>query len=552
MASNDNNSRPFDFHFVLDGQQVGARQGWTILDAARAAGLGDRIPTLCHLEGLRPYTSCFVCVVQQPGRDKLIPACSTPAAPGLDLVTSSPAVVEARRAALELLLSDHPADCMAPCTFGCPAGIDVQEYIALVKAGKFVEAVKEIRKRNPLPVVCGRVCVRFCEKECRRSLLDEPVAINAIKRAASEHWITAPYEPEGRAEPSGKSVAVVGGGPAGLSAAWFLMLAGHKVCIYESRDKAGGMLRWGIPDYRLPQELLDFEIGEIVRQGVELRCGVKVGREVLLEELTAKHDAVFLAVGAQKGSPAMIEGEDGPGVLRGVDFLAAVKLGRKLGLEGATVLVVGGGNTAVDAARTAVRLGAGHVTMVYRRTRAEMPADPAEIDAAEAEGVRLEMLVAPVEVQREGERLKGLVLRKMQLGEPGPDGRRKPVPVAGSEHSIKADVVITAVGQQADLAGLTGGVDLERWGTVKVDPKNLASSHEKVFAGGDAVLGPSTVIESIAQGRRGALGVDLFLRTGQRRHPKVDFAQKREPFGTIKAEEYPLGAARQAPGVGVH
>lgn len=529
------------FEITLDGTTVSATRGDTILAAATRAGLEDRIPTLCYEPGLPPYTSCFVCVVELEGRDRLLPACSTPAAPGMVLHSTSEKVHASRRTALELMLSDHPADCVAPCRRGCPAGVDVQTYLALAKEGRYGEAAQVIRQRNPFPGVCGRVCVRKCEDVCRRELLDDqPVGINMVKRAVADWWNEHPYD-EAAGAATGKHVGVVGGGPAGLTAAYYLRLQGHAVTVYEGRQKAGGMLRYGIPDYRLPQEILDLEIQRILDLGVALRTGVRIGEDLALDALRADHDAVFLTVGAQKGSPARIEGEDHPMVLSGVDFLGAVTRDEDQPIVGRKVAVVGGGNTAIDAARTALRLGAEHVTILYRRTRKEMPANLEEIEAAEHEGVRMEMLIAPVAVASEGEDLTGLVCRKMQLGEPDTSGRRRPVPVEGSDHTVAFDVVIAAIGQKVDLTGLDEGLEVTRWGSIKADEWSCATSLEGVFAGGDALTGPSVVIDAIAHGRRAALSMDQFLKVGEPVRALEPFSACKENFGEIRKKDLPPG-----------
>ncbi len=529
------------FEITLDGTTVSATRGDTILAAATRAGLEDRIPTLCYEPGLPPYTSCFVCVVELEGRDRLLPACSTPAEPGMVLHSTSEKVTASRRTALELMLSDHPADCVAPCRRGCPAGVDVQLYLALAKEGKYGDAVQVIRERNPFPGVCGRVCVRKCEDVCRRELLDDqPVGINMVKRTVADWWNEHPYD-EAAGPATGKHVGVVGGGPAGLTAAYFLRLQGHAVTVYEGREKAGGMLRYGIPDYRLPQDILDLEIQRIVDLGVDLRTGVRIGEDMPLRSLRDGHDAVFLTVGAQQGSPARIEGEEHPMVLSGVVFLGALTRGEVVPITGRKVAVIGGGNTAIDAARTALRLGAEHVTILYRRTRNEMPANLEEIEAAEHEGVRMEMLIAPVAVASEGEALTGLVCRKMQLGEPDASGRRRPVPVEGSDHSVAFDVVIAAIGQKVDLAGLDEGLEVTRWGSIKADEWSCATSLDGVFAGGDALTGPSVVIDAIAHGRRAALSMDQYLKVGEPVRALEPFSARKENFGEVRKKDLPPG-----------
>ena len=535
---------------TIDGRTIQAEAGQTIIDVVRSqAGWEDLIPTLCHEPELPPYTSCFVCVVEQEGVGKLLPACSTPAGNGMVLQTRSERVEAARKTALQLLLSNHPADCVAPCSRdrGCPARIDVQTYLWQVEAGQHLEAVKTIRKVNPLPIVCGRVCVRRCEDVCRRAILDDPVAINMVKRQVSDHWLEHPYQEQPGAA-TGKHVAVVGSGPAGLTAAYFLRLAGHAVTIFEMRDKLGGMLRWGIPDYRLPQNLLDWEIQQILDLGVEVRTGVEVGKDVLVDDLRKEFDALYLTIGAQAATSARIKGEDHSGVLSGLDFLIGVKLGKaeEYAVKGRNIVVVGGGNTAIDAARTALRLEAEHVTILYRRTRKEMPANAEEIEAADHEGVRLEFLIAPLGVESEGERLVGLTCQKMKLGEPDSSGRRRPVPVEDSDHLVKCDLIIGAIGQRVALGGVRcedAELAISRWGTIVADEYSQATSVPGVFAGGDCLLGPSVAIDAIGHGRRAALSIARYLEVGEAAHNTERFSSRRENFGEIPADDLPPAEA---------
>jgi formate dehydrogenase major subunit len=522
----------------LDDKTYEAQPGETILEVARRNGLGERIPTLCHEPGLPPYTSCYVCVVEVKGMAKLMPACSTPVAEGMVVQTQSARVESARKTALELLLSAHPADCIAPCVHGCPAGVDVQRYLALAKQGDYLEAARTIRLRNPLPAVCGRVCVRRCEDVCRRRILDTPVGINMVKRAIADAWLEQPYAEE-PGKPTGKKTAIVGGGPAGLTAAYYLRLAGHAVTLFEGKDALGGMLRWGIPDYRLPRERLDQEIEQILRLGVQVKPKTHVGD---LAALRKQYDAVYLAIGAQKGSSAQIKGEDHPSVLSGVDFLEGVKHGKKYDFQGKQVGVVGGGNTAMDSARTALRLGASHVTLLYRRTRDEMPANKEEIEAAEHEGLRLEFLIAPIGVNVVDGKFLGLICRKMQLGEPDASGRRRPVPVPNSDHPVNLDVVIGAIGQVVDLGTLAQGesaVAASKWGTIEADKQSLATNVPGVFAGGDGVTGPSVAIDAIAAGRRAALAMMHYLETGAAQGPHEIFAAHKENFGELTPKDLP-------------
>jgi len=394
---------------------------------------------------------------------------------------------------------------LAPCRLECPLGVNVQAYLALAAVGRFEEALAVIRQDNPLPGICGRVCHHPCEESCRRSELDQPVAIREIKRFLADYGAERGFpRPRPPSRPwRGQRVAVVGSGPAGLTAAHFLCQAGFPVTLFEELPEAGGMLRYGIPSYRLPRPVLDREIQDILAGGVELRTGTRVGREISFEELSRNFAAVFVAVGAHRSYALGIPGEEAEGVLGAVELLRAYHLGRPVKI-GKRVAVIGGGNSAIDAARTAIRLGAEAVTIYYRRERKDMPAQEAEIQAAEAEGVQLEYLVGPAKVMVKNNEVDGLELVRMKLGELGPDGRRIPEPIPDSEFSVEADRVIVAVSQRADLDFLPDPGQVEKTGTaLRVDDR-FRTSQPEVFAAGDVVTGPSTVIAAMANGRMAA------------------------------------------------
>ncbi|MBN1824969.1 MAG: FAD-dependent oxidoreductase [Candidatus Eisenbacteria bacterium] len=513
----------------INGRTVETQPGRTILDVVEEHGL-DRIPTLCHSPELKPYGSCFVCVVEVEGRPNLLPACSTRVAEGMKIHTRNERVIRSRRTALELLLSNHYADCLSPCKLGCPAGVDAQGYIALAAMGQTRKAVDLIRETNPLPAICGRICVRKCEVVCRRQDVDSPVGINFVKRHVTDQ--PGVYNGNPEREPSkGKTVGIVGSGPAGLTAAWFLGRKGYDAVIYEAMEKTGGMLRYGIPEYRLPKDVLDREVEFITRAGVEIRTGVRVGGEVALEELRKKHDAVFLAPGAFRGKGMRVEHEfDTEGVVTGADFLVE-KADRPEPVEG-TVVVVGGGNTAMDVARTSWRLGAEKVILLYRRTKAEMPADPLEIEDCIREGIEILELAAPVGIVREGNRLKALRCIRMTLGEPDASGRRRPVPLEGSEFDLPCRLAVSAIGQEPILEDLLEKAGAEapgvsRWKTFEVDTRTMRTNVEGLFAGGDAADdGPTVVIDAIRDGGRAARAIHAFL-SGEEL-PAEPFAVRKE------------------------
>ncbi len=397
------------------------------------------------------------------------------------------------------------------CQHACPAGLDVPRYVRLIAGGMFREAVELIRERVPLAAVCGYVCHHPCEFKCRRGDLDEPIAIRMLKRFVADHAIAngiPPFVPDGR--PTLDRVAIIGSGPAGLSAAFFLARTGYQVTVFESAPVAGGALAWGVPPYRLPRAVLDAELEVIKAQGVEIKTNSPVGDGLELDDLFAQgYKAVFIAIGAQKSYRLGIPGEDKEGVLPGLEFLRREELQKSIGRR---VAVVGGGSVAVDAARTALRLGAEEVTILYRRTRREMPAGEEEVARAEEEGIHLQFLTAPVRILGD-DKVRGIECRRMKLGPYDKSGRRRPIPVEGSEFTLSVDTVIVAIGQSPDCAPLNrdGCLEVGPRGTLVVDPVTLSTGREGVFAGGDVVTGPSLVIDAIAAGRRAAQSIDRYL-----------------------------------------
>ncbi|MFH2010999.1 MAG: indolepyruvate ferredoxin oxidoreductase subunit alpha [bacterium] len=426
-------------------------------------------------------------------------------------------------------LPDKPA--VAPCSLECPAHVCVQSYATLIAAGLPEQAARAVRERLPLPATVGRVCHRPCEPVCTRADIGSdigsdidhraPVAINALKRYATEHEDHAAVARElaqqvAAAPTHGQTVGIVGSGPAGLAAAHDLRLRGFGVTIYEAAPKAGGMLALGIPAYRLPRAVLDREVDLIVGMGVDLRLSTRVGTDLAFDDLQSRHDALLVAAGAWKGVRLDLEGADASGVLDALTFLEAANLGRAEGVPvpkvGKQVLVIGGGDAAIDAARVAHRLG-GHVTVVYRRSREEMPAADDEIRAAEAEGITIRLLTAPAAIQTANDRVTALTVIRTELGEPDQSGRRRPVPVQGSEESLPCDTIIAAIGQRPDLSFLPNDVALTKWGTLETDA-NVAQ-YPALFAAGDAVTGPKTVIHAIAAGQRAAREIDAYLAKGR-------------------------------------
>jgi len=406
----------------------------------------------------------------------------------------------------------------SPCQHTCPVGMDIPAYIALVRAGRIDDAYKVLKQTNPFPSVCGRVCGHTCQFKCRRGQLDEPVAIMHLKRFITDHAKRSKARPLPITRR--ERVAIIGAGPSGLTAALELKKRGYAVTLFEESPEAGGMLRWGIPAYRLPREELNREIKEILTTGVELRTNVSIGKDMTYEELNRGFDILYLAVGAQKSTPLNIPGEDAAGVFGAVEFLKDYNLGKKVKV-GKYVAVIGGGNSAIDAARTAIRLGAKKVTLYYRRERKDMPAQEWEIRAAEEEGVRIMYLVAPVRIITQYGKATKLELAQMRLDKFDRSGRRQPKPILGSEFIEKAETVISAISQNAALGFLPeeSGIEINR-GTVKVG-KDFRTTDGKVWAGGDVVTGPGMVIDAIQAGQQVARAIDEAIRLAHGEKPWV-------------------------------
>jgi homotetrameric NADPH-dependent glutamate synthase len=420
-----------------------------------------------------------------------------------------------------------------PCKAACPGEIDVQGYVALISQGKFKEALSLIRRAIPLPSVCGRVCTHPCETECNRGEVDEPIAIASLKRFVADYELKVGAEEIQPAPRTRKErVAIIGSGPAGLTAAHNLLLMGYGVTIFEALPVAGGMLAVGIPDYRLPKKILATEIEAIQKLGAEIKLNTPVGKDGLtLDNIQQEgYKATFIAAGAHSNVKLDIPGEDLDGVYPGVYFLRETNLGNKVKV-GKRVAVIGGGNVAIDAARTALRLGATETYIIYRRSREEMPASEEEIVEAEHEGITINYLANPVKILGKKGKVVGIECIRMKLGEPDASGRRQPIPVENSEFTIDVDMVIPAIGQVPDLSfAAEGKFKATRRGTLEVDNRSLATNIPGVFAGGDIVLGPATVIQAIAAGKRAAIAIDSYLR-GKSLPPE------KKPLPTVTIDE---------------
>ena len=495
---------------TINGRSVTAPEGSTVLEAARSAGID--IPTLCHHPDLTDVGACRLCVVDVEGMRGLQTSCTTPIADDMVVETDTDIVRATRKFTLEMLISEHCGDCFGPCEVTCPAGCDIPAFINRIAHQDYREAIRIIKETIPLPLALGCVCPAPCEEECRRGEFDEAASICVLKRFAAERDLDdgGPYLPE-VGSPTGRKVAIVGAGPAGLSAAYYLRQKGHEVTIYEAHEKPGGMLRYGIPSYRLPHEDLEAEIATITALGVDIQCNTALGSDVTLEELEDGYDAVFLAIGAQRSHMVGIPGEDLDRVWGGVEFLDSIACGEDID-PGRRVVVVGGGNTAVDVARTAVRLGAEAVTILYRRSREQMPALDVEVEAALEEGVEFHFLAAPVAFEDTDDGISVTSIR-MELGPPDESGRRRPVPIEDSEFTTEADTVVMAIGQAVDPSCVEqSDVELTRWGTFDVDDRTLQTSVPWIFAGGDSVTGADIAVRAVAAGRRAAASVDQYLR----------------------------------------
>ena len=496
------------FRLNINGKEVTGVAGQTILEVAKENDI--YIPTLCYDERTKIYGSCGLCMCEVEGNPKLCKACATEIAPNMVVRTNTERVIESRKTNLELLLSNHVGDCRPPCVLACPAQTDCQGYVGLIANGEFEKALELVKERIPLPAALGRVCPHPCEEACRRGLIDEPISIQQLKRFAADYDLEGEvYIPECEEE-TGKSVAVIGGGPMGLSAAYFLRRMGHAVTIFESMPKAGGMLRYGIPEYRLPKAVLDEEIATIEAMGVDIITNTKVGVDIPFETVKSDYDAVLLGIGAWVSTGVGCPGEDAEGVIGGIDFLRKVVRNEEIKL-GEKVAIVGGGNTAMDACRTAVRLGAKEVYNIYRRTKDEMPADHIEIEEAEEEGVIFKNLTNPIEVVAdENGHVKEVVLQVMELGEPDASGRRAPRPVEGKTETIAIDTMILAIGQAVDASMFD--CDKTRKNAIAYDRDTFMTSIPGVFAGGDCGNDKiSIAVEAIADAKKVSEIIDAYL-----------------------------------------
>ncbi|MEG2081012.1 MAG: NAD(P)-binding protein, partial [Oscillospiraceae bacterium] len=519
----------------IDGKNIKAEATKTILNVATENGI--KIPNLCYDGRTELYGACGLCLIEIEGNAKLLRACSTRVSEGMVVKTNSERIGRARKTALELLLSDHTGDCKAPCTLACPANTDCQGYVSLIANGEYKEAVKLIKEKIPFPSSIGRVCPHPCEKKCRRQYVDEPISIANLKSFVGDMDMLSEDNFEPSVEPdTGKTVAIVGGGPAGLTAAFFLRRMGHAVTVFDAMPKMGGMLRYGIPEYRLPKAILDKEISQIEMLSIELKNNIKIGKDITLNQLKEKYDAVVVAAGAWNSSKMRVDGENLDGVFGGIDFLREVSLGNAPKI-GKRVAVVGGGNTAMDACRTAKRLGADEVYIIYRRTLDEMPAEKLEIDEAKEEGIIYKFLTNPIKFTGNNGRINAAVLQKMELGKPDESGRRSPVPIDGEIETIELDSVIMAIGQHPNLDGFEQ-LEATKRHTISADENSFRTSVDGVFAIGDITnKGADIAISAIGEAQKSAVIIDRYLNGENVSYKKPFFVENEIPLDFYKKFE---------------
>jgi NADPH-dependent glutamate synthase beta subunit-like oxidoreductase/formate hydrogenlyase subunit 6/NADH:ubiquinone oxidoreductase subunit I len=501
------------FTLTIDGKTVHAYENQTLLSVAIDNGITD-IPNMCNDEKLEPTATCRMCLVHIEGVKQPLPSCTTPALPGMVVTTNSDELFHIRRTNLEMLLSDHNAYCQPPCQVDCPTHIDIPGYLELIAKGSMKEAARLVKEVLPFPYILGLTCPAPCQKACRRALVEEEIAICRMHGHAAETCLLDPPHPYPQDPATGKKIAIVGSGPAGLTAAYYLALKGHYCKVFEMMPQPGGMLRYGIPEYRLPKDIMDREIQHVWDLGVDLQLNVKLSQDFTIDDLFAQgFDAVYVGIGAWTSNPLSVPGEDAEGVVNAIQFLAEKVEGKPVPVqEGREVVVLGGGFTTFDCTRTSLRLGA-KVHTGYRRSIKEMTATMDEIEDSQAEGTELMFYVQQTKVIVEGGKAVGIEFIRNKLGEPDASGRRRPVPIPGTEFVIKCDTIIPAFGQNPDEAVLDekSGVKWTKRGTIQTNPHNFMTDRWGVFAGGDAQLGAKTIIECVGQGKLAARSMHAFL-----------------------------------------
>lgn len=502
----------------INGMEIVAEQGLTILDVAKRAEI--HIPTLCAVKDKNSEVPCGLCVVAIDGMDEPVRSCVALAKDGMKIQTDTADLKKVRQEKLALISSTHFGDCKAPCNLTCPGQINVQGYIAHISKGQYEEALRLVMERNPLPFSVGRVCPRFCETRCRRILVDEPVSINHLKRFVADWCMLNNVDLKiPREKLTGKRVAVIGGGPTGLTTAFYLARKGHNVTIFEANPKLGGMLRYGLPDYKIPRDVLDFEMNMILRMGISVRLSQKWGIDFTLQDLKDQgYDAIMLATGAGIDKPLEIPGGRLPQVLSAANFLKDVAVGKKRDY-GHRAAVIGGNNIAMEVARSLLRQNVDEVTIIYPRSQEEMPANQRIIREAEKEGVQFLLMYSPVQICesdgtnasacKPGDAGLTVELVRMKLGEPDARGNRQPEAIPGTSNIIHVDTLVSSLGQMACYEGFKGGkleeaIEITPKNTIKASPRDFTTSILGVYAAGDAVNGTRTVIQSVVAARRAA------------------------------------------------
>ena len=499
---------------TINGMEITAQEGISILEAAERAQI--YIPSLCHVSGKNAEKPCGLCIVELEGQENPIRSCDTQIREGMVVSTDSDRVKQMRSERLAVLAETHFGDCKAPCNLTCPGQINVQGYIAHVAKGQYEEGLRLVMERNPFPFSVGRVCPRFCETKCRRVLLEEPIAINHLKRFLADWCMVNKTDLRIPKEaPTGKKVAVIGGGPSGLTGAYFLTRKGHEVTVYEAAPKLGGMLRYGFPEFKIPKAVLDYEINTLLNLGINVKAGQKWGEDYTLQDLKdAGFDAILIAIGNPVDKPLDIPGGSLPGVMGATEFLKKITIGEAADY-GKKAMVIGGNNIAVETARALVRSGVDEVTIIDPRPKGEMPAHERNIADAEREGVRFMELASPVGITSADGGLDIEVIR-MELGEPDKRGMRKPVEVVDSNFHLQVDTVVYSMGKMATMDSFTGGpleesLELTPAGNINASPRDFSTNLEGVYASGDATSGPRSVIQAVVGGRRAAENIHAVI-----------------------------------------
>lgn len=504
-----------EISIVINGNKISVDAELTILEAARQAEI--YIPALCHVNGSSSSRPCEVCVVEVNGESEPVRSCSVKVAKGMEITTDSDTLKEYRKQRLIQLAKTHFGDCKAPCNLTCPGQINVQGYIAHVEKGQYEEALRLIMERNPFPLSVGRVCPRFCETRCRRMLVDDPVSINHLKRFVADWSMTNDVDPNTYPENfTGKKVAIIGGGPAGLSGAFYLARKGHDVTVFEAKPQLGGMLRYGMPEYKIPRNVLGHEISTILRLGINVRFNQRWTIDFNLQDLKDQgFEAILIAIGAWTDKMLDKPGAMLPNVIPAIKFLNNLSMGKKNDY-GKRAAVIGGNNIAFECARSLRRLGVEEVTVVCQRSRTGLSANQRVIREAETEGIQFLFMANPTQISEQDHGLELEYIRMKLVGKPDSRGLRKLAPVQGTTHTLSLDTVITSLGQSASGNGFGGGrledqLQISLKGNIKSNPRTSLTNITGIFAAGDAVSGGRTVIQAVVAARRAAENIHSFI-----------------------------------------